>query len=198
MIKRSLAATILAAGLVTVAHANLSTNPLPPQTGTAGPRFDPDRSYAENKAFASASLSEAATPSSSNKASPRTIALPGADAPNQGDAAPQTTSQSTTVTAPRPQRLSETKPPVPVQEPTSSPVPDATRHSAEPAQELAAAPSRPAGVSRPAGYRAAKWSGGEGATWKTRRDAYGFSGMFGGCRFRGSAGLHGYRLDRTC
>lgn len=55
-----------------------------------------------------------------------------------------------------------------------------------------------AAPSRPRGYRSARYRGGEGATWKTGRDAYGFQGSYGGCRYRGNAGPNGYRLDKLC
>ncbi len=43
-----------------------------------------------------------------------------------------------------------------------------------------------------------KYSGGEGSTWKTGRDAYGFAGSFGGCQYRGHAGPNGYHIDKSC
>lgn len=51
---------------------------------------------------------------------------------------------------------------------------------------------------KPAGYRAARYSGGEGATWKTGRDSHGFQGSYGGCQYRGHAGPNGYAIDRVC
>ena len=51
---------------------------------------------------------------------------------------------------------------------------------------------------RPREYRSARYRGGNGATWKTGRDAYGFGGSYGGCSYRGNAGPNGYRLDRRC
>ena len=51
---------------------------------------------------------------------------------------------------------------------------------------------------KPPGYRARKFSGGQGASWKTGRDAYGFQGAYGGCQYRGHAGPRGYRLDKAC
>ncbi|WP_430912965.1 translation initiation factor IF-2 [Methylobacterium sp. sgz302541] len=51
---------------------------------------------------------------------------------------------------------------------------------------------------RTAQVRTAKYSGGEGSTWKTGRNAYGFMGTYGGCRYSGHAGPNGYTLDRVC
>lgn len=68
-----------------------------------------------------------------------------------------------------------------------------------PAAATAVAPAASgAATVKPAGYRTAKYSGGAGATWKTGRDAYGFGGSYGGCRYSGHAGSGGYKIDRTC
>ena len=58
--------------------------------------------------------------------------------------------------------------------------------------------TRPKAERRPSGYRAASYRGGEGARWTEGRDAYGFMGSYGGCRYRGHAGPGGFRLDRSC
>lgn len=58
--------------------------------------------------------------------------------------------------------------------------------------------SRARAERRPSEYRAARYQGGRGATWKTGPDSHGFGGTFGGCTFRGHAGPNGYRLDRSC
>lgn len=76
-----------------------------------------------------------------------------------------------------------------------APAPAAT---AAPAAAPAPAPQAAAPARRQAGYRSARYTGGEGATWKTGRDAYGFMGSYGGCRYRGHAGPNGYRLDKVC
>lgn len=39
---------------------------------------------------------------------------------------------------------------------------------------------------------------GEGAFWRRGAGSYRFSGSFGGCVFRGSVGLGGYRIKRSC
>ncbi len=44
----------------------------------------------------------------------------------------------------------------------------------------------------------AKYHNGEGSTWKTGRNSYGFEGTYGGCQFRGHAGLDGYHIDKAC
>ncbi len=44
----------------------------------------------------------------------------------------------------------------------------------------------------------AKFHNGEGSTWKTGRNSYGFEGSFGGCQFRGHAGPDGYHIDKAC
>lgn len=46
--------------------------------------------------------------------------------------------------------------------------------------------------------RHAKYHNGEGSTWKTGRNSYGFEGSYGGCQFRGHAGPDGYHLDKAC
>lgn len=51
---------------------------------------------------------------------------------------------------------------------------------------------------KPAGYRTAKYSGGEGSTWKSGRNTHNFMGTYGGCSYRGFAGPNGYRIDRSC
>ncbi|WP_375456125.1 translation initiation factor IF-2 [uncultured Methylobacterium sp.] len=68
---------------------------------------------------------------------------------------------------------------------------------ASPSPKPAEAPQA-AAPAKPAGYRTATYAGGAGATWKTGRDAYGFMGSYGGCRYKGHAGPHGYRIDRAC
>lgn len=55
-----------------------------------------------------------------------------------------------------------------------------------------------AAAAKPVGYRSAKYTGGEGATWRTGRDSHGFQGSYGGCQYRGHAGPNGYTLDRVC
>ncbi|MDN3625354.1 translation initiation factor IF-2, partial [Methylobacterium isbiliense] len=75
--------------------------------------------------------------------------------------------------------------------------------AAAPAAETVAAPAapvwaQPRRAARPDRYRAARYAGGQGATWKTGRDAYGFRGTFGGCRYFGTTGPHGYKLNRSC
>ena len=51
---------------------------------------------------------------------------------------------------------------------------------------------------KPTALRTAKYSGGEGSTWKTGKDMHGFAGTYGGCRYTGFAGPNGYRLDKVC
>jgi len=48
------------------------------------------------------------------------------------------------------------------------------------------------------GERRARYSGGEGSTWKMGRDTYGFQGTYGGCTYRGHAGPNGYVIDSNC
>jgi hypothetical protein len=62
---------------------------------------------------------------------------------------------------------------------------------------------KPAAIDRaPAPKRAdvhhAKYHNGEGSTWKTGRNSYGFEGSYGGCQFRGHAGPNGYHIDKAC
>ncbi len=72
---------------------------------------------------------------------------------------------------------------------------------AEPKDAAASAPAAdekaPAADKDP-GVRHAKYRGGEGSTWKTGKNAYGFEGTYGGCVIRGTAGPHGYHIDRDC
>ena len=69
----------------------------------------------------------------------------------------------------------------------------------EPAPAVAEPPPAPVRApAKPAGYRSASYKGGEGATWKTGRNAYGFSGSYGGCRYFGHAGRGGFSIDRVC
>ena len=51
---------------------------------------------------------------------------------------------------------------------------------------------------KPTGLRTAKYSGGQGSTWKTGRNTHAFAGSYGGCRYTGFAGPNGYRLDKVC
>jgi hypothetical protein len=46
--------------------------------------------------------------------------------------------------------------------------------------------------------RYARWSGGEGARLRPGPDAYGFSGSFGGCQYRGVVSVTGYRIEKSC
>ena len=79
----------------------------------------------------------------------------------------------------------------PAPAPAAAPPPASAASAAPAARAAAPAP-------RPRGYRSARYSGGRGASWKTGRDAYGFMGSYGGCRYRGHAGPNGYRLDKSC
>lgn len=51
---------------------------------------------------------------------------------------------------------------------------------------------------KPVGYRTARYSGGEGSTWKSGRNIHNFMGSYGGCSYRGFAGPNGYKIDRSC
>ncbi|ACL61130.1 hypothetical protein [Methylobacterium nodulans] len=85
--------------------------------------------------------------------------------------------------------------------PPAAPPPAPEAESApEPPPAARPAPRRRAAApaAKPAGYRSARYGGGHGATWKTGKNAYGFEGTFGGCRFVGSSGPGGYKLDRSC
>ena len=202
MIKRSIAATVLILGLVTVAHANLIVS-RPADLGAAlgvqaptvgGHRLDSAAAYADNRALAPTTINDADERPSVTRAASRVIDLPGADAPSQG----YTASSPTPVTADQPERQPLTRPLSGIRETGASEMPVAARPAAEAGRPAVKAPSRPVGVDSPAGYRTAKWSGGEGATWKTGRDGRDFSGVIGGCRITGSVGPRGYRLNRSC
>ncbi|ACL57379.1 translation initiation factor IF-2 [Methylobacterium nodulans] len=206
MIKRSLAAAaVFTIGLATVAQANLTLNqPAPPSsqpsaqtepTLTQTPIRTAPRAYAEVKTLAPVTQSDADEQPQASKAAPRVIALPRADAPNQGYVAQAPTAAP--ARGPQPERLSQVEPTAPVQEPTAD-EPPAPRRTRTPEREVVEAPSDYRRTNRPVGYRTAKWDGGGGATWKTGRDAYGFEGTIGGCRFVGFSGPHGFKLDRTC
>ncbi|TXN42935.1 translation initiation factor IF-2 [Methylobacterium sp. WL7] len=202
MLQRSLtitASAALALGLATVAHASLTAGASDPRVASE-PRLDAHQTYAESvtpapvtRSLSAASRRDAGTQIQTNQAAPRVVDLPRADAPSQGYASSAADAQ----TKARSEQLSQVKPIPASQVPagqTPSVAPDLERVPAA-AKTL---PYQTAGPARPAGYRPAKWSAGEGASWRTGRDAYGFSGTFGGCRIRGTAGPHGYRLDRAC
>ena len=55
-----------------------------------------------------------------------------------------------------------------------------------------------AAQAKPTALQTAKYSGGQGATWKTGKDTHAFTGTYGGCRYTGFAGPNGYRLDKVC
>ena len=201
MIKRSISAVTLTLVLATVAHANLTaSNPtdVALSLGThplaSVPKVEPPVVYAANIAPTPTTLNDTGDRPQVARPAPRLVELPSADAPNQGYTAPL----SNTVSVNQPDRLSQNRSLSTARELGSSDVPAVTHQTAEGRRGFAKAPSRPASADRPAGYRTAKWSGGEGATWKSGRDAYGFSGTFGGCRIRGITGPRGYKLDRTC
>ena len=199
MIKPSLAAAAgLTLGLVTVAHASLTLkSPVPPATPSIGrtdaaldqapPRAVP-KAYAEVRNLAPATMSDA-DETQGSKGAPRVIDLPRADAPNQGY-----------VPAPvRPapaERLAQATPS------PAAPAPSAYEEAPSRPEPAYAPPprrgSRTAPSARPAEYRTASYNGGQGATWKTGRNEYGFEGTFGGCRFTGFSGPRGYKLDRNC
>ncbi|ACL62324.1 conserved hypothetical protein [Methylobacterium nodulans ORS 2060] len=191
MIKRSLAAAGIATlGLATVAHANLSlsqpTPPAPQPTAWAEPTpaqaatRTPPKVYAEVTTLASTTQSDADEQPQASRPAPRVIDLPRADAPNQGY-------------VPAPAGVAQPEGYPAANEPVVAP-----RRVRTPAREVVEAPSDYRRPDRPVGYRAAKWNGGGGATWKTGRDAYGFEGTFGGCHFTGFSGPHGFKLDRSC
>jgi hypothetical protein len=50
----------------------------------------------------------------------------------------------------------------------------------------------------PPNYHRATWNNGHGASWQTGRHSYGFEGFFRGCHYSGTAGPHGYHLDKVC
>lgn len=50
----------------------------------------------------------------------------------------------------------------------------------------------------PPGHQSRKFHGGEGSSWKTGRNSYGFQGRYGGCQYVGGAGPGGYRINRIC
>ncbi|VTZ50865.1 conserved exported hypothetical protein [Methylocella tundrae] len=65
-----------------------------------------------------------------------------------------------------------------------------SEHDAEqPARERHAAPRS---------FRYARWQGGDSAHLRAGPDAYGFSGSFGGCVYRGVVSVTGYRIERSC
>lgn len=118
-------------------------------------------------------------------------------------AAPKVEQQETTPAAAptvQPQRAVVAAPKVaPVPAPTEEEIAPRS-YQREPAAPKAQALARthPVALSKPAGYRAAKFAGGEGASWKTARNAYAFAGNYGGCRFSGRLGPGGFSLDRIC
>ncbi|WP_020174804.1 hypothetical protein [Methyloferula stellata] len=57
---------------------------------------------------------------------------------------------------------------------------------------------KPAPVQKRVDEHHAKYHNGEGSTWKTGRNSYGFEGTYGGCQIRGTAGPNGYHIDRAC
>lgn len=205
MLKRSLFLTTsaaLALGLATIAHASLTTGVSDPGLAPT-PRLDAHRVYAENstpapvtRSLSAASRSDTRERPQTGQAAPRVVEVPRADAPSQGYAS---SAADAGITA-RPERLSQVKPMPASQAPTSEALTASADRNPMPvvAKPPARASSQAADTARPAGYRAVRWSGGEGASWNAGRDAYSFSGMFGGCRIRGSAGPNGYRLDRAC
>ncbi|WP_375466373.1 translation initiation factor IF-2 [uncultured Methylobacterium sp.] len=79
--------------------------------------------------------------------------------------------------------------------PSSTPTASAPVEASQAAAPATASQGTPV---KPVGYRTAKYTGGEGATWKTGRDTHGFMGSYGGCKYSGHAGPHGYKIDRVC
>lgn len=98
---------------------------------------------------------------------------------------------------PRPARAAET-PAVRTAEAQAEPSPAAPVRPEAKADAAQRPAARTRAERRPSGYRSAAYRGGEGARWKEGRDAYGFMGSYGGCRYRGHAGPGGFRLDRSC
>jgi hypothetical protein len=84
-----------------------------------------------------------------------------------------------------------------------APAPAATASTPE---DKAKTEVKPASIDKPiapapkkvADEHHAKYHNGEGSTWKTGRNAYGFEGTYGGCQFRGHAGPDGYHIDKAC
>lgn len=99
----------------------------------------------------------------------------------------ETSAASTAKTEPKPKDAARSKSQTATDESAAEPKDAADKGKAKTAE-----------TKYPSGYHAAKWHGGHGATWRTGANAYGFSGFFGGCRYRGSASPRGYDLERVC
>ncbi|MGY2049535.1 translation initiation factor IF-2 [Methylobacterium sp. JK268] len=205
MIKRSLAtAAVFSVGLASVAHANLTLSPSAAVTpaSVAAPVVAqpaparPAPRYAEVKTLAPLTQTDADERAEPVRPAPRVIDLPRADASSQSYVSPPKSASLST----QPQRVSQAVPAAEVEPAVSEAVPAPAPSRVEaPAREVVQAPPpAPRNPARPAGYRSAKWDGGGGATWKTGKNAYGFEGSFGGCRFAGFSGPNGFKLDRMC
>lgn len=200
MLKRSFTLTTsaaLALGLAAVAQASITTRASDP--APAG-RLDAYQAYVENgtpapvtRSLSGALRSDASDRSQAGQTAPRVVALPGADAPNQGYASSTPDAGRSTGGA---ERLPQARPMSGSQAPDAQVPPRSAERAIPP--KVAKAPPSASGPLRTNAYRTAKWSDGEGSSWKTGRDAYGFSGMLGGCRIHGTAGPRGYSLNRAC
>ncbi len=154
------------------------------------------------------STAPAATPSTSAASS----GAPAASAPAASALAPSSPAPSTPVAstpvAPAPVAAA----PLPVAPAPSAPVASTAAPEPEHAETTIPAPA-PAPVRKAAHEHKEKntaqaskkvvvnhatFDGGEGSSWKTGQDAYGFEGSFGGCHYRGHVSPSGYTLDKTC
>ena len=220
MLKRSIipaaAATVV---LATVAHASLITTPAvaPTAQGNAPAAADVAVRRPDAAIKASASQAAASAPSQAGKPAPRVIDLPRAEAtsrsyvalPSSGEAGPQPPAAKP---LPRTAELPRSGADRAASPAGAVAAPDRPRFGGEPAPERTASAERPRAPEpdvgdarnqpreggRTAEIRKARWSGGEGAVWKTGRDARAFTGTFGGCRFSGAVGPRGYTIDRAC
>ncbi len=88
------------------------------------------------------------------------------------------------------------------------PAPQTTPHATQPSEKphrfaKAHSSMREAEQAPPERYgapriRYARWQGGDASRLQPGPGAYGFSGSFGGCVYRGVVNISGYRIERSC
>jgi hypothetical protein len=218
MLKRSIIpAAAVTVVLATVAQASLITSPAAPPApqGDAPAPADMAVRRPDTAIKASAPQAEAPAAFQPGRPAPRVIDLPRAEATSRSYVALPSSEEAGTppqAAKPMPRTAELTRPETERVAAGTATAPDRLRFGAEPAPERNASAQRPRAPEpvvgdaraqprdggRTAEVRTAKWSGGEGAVWKTGPDARAFTGTFGGCRFSGAVGPRGYTIDRAC
>jgi hypothetical protein len=123
--------------------------------------------------------------------------MPNTD-PNMQPAPAATAAPATTESAPAPAPLATTASTPDVKEEVAPATAVSMPDDKAKTEDKPLTNEKPAQVQKKVAEHHVKYHNGEGSTWKTGRNSYGFEGTYGGCQIRGSAGPNGYHIDRAC